>query len=361
MKSSQAKTKCPSSVGQASGKLILMGEHSVVYGQPAIALPFAGVGVTATVSPSNHPLSVACDFYRGVAYAMPEVLRSLKHAIHLSLQTIEELGLNTSFVHQRTRQVFINNELTLADASFSKSPHLHIEIDSTIPAERGMGSSAAVAVAVTRGLFNYFGQELSEQNLWRIVQEAETIAHGNPSGIDTATTSGTRPIYYIKDQVMDTMEMNMDAVLVVADSGKTGHTLEAVQAVKTLLDQEKLKGKSLLIEESIHDLGRLTNQAKDALENNLPNRLGDLMNQAHERLQNLTISNDQLDSLVARARQAGALGAKLTGGGRGGCMIALAANMDQATTIAQELSLAGASQTWHHPFTLHPKKEVDHD
>lgn len=299
-------------VGMASGKIILMGEHAVVYGQPAIAMPFSAVGIRATVTQEGQALSVSCAFYQGLVHEMPKIWESLKHAIRFSLYRI---GAPTD-------------------------PAIHIDIDSTIPAERGMGSSAAVAVAIARALFAFYQKELTDQELWDIVQSSEKIAHGNPSGVDAATTSGKQPVFFIKDKTIQPLEINVDAYLVVGDSGKTGHTLEAVQDV-ALLCQRNQESKRW-----IEELGKLTRSAKELLSSGQTNILGQIMNQAHSLLQKLTVSDDILDQMVIVAREQGALGAKLTGGGRGGCMIALAENQSQAQDIAQALEDAGARQTW---------------
>lgn len=299
-------------VGMASGKIILMGEHAVVYGQPAIAMPFSAVGIRATVTQEGQALSVSCAFYQGLVHEMPKIWESLKHAIRFSLYRI---GAPTD-------------------------PAIHIDIDSTIPAERGMGSSAAVAVAIARALFAFYQKELTDQELWDIVQSSEKIAHGNPSGVDAATTSGKQPVFFIKDKTIQPLEINVDAYLVVGDSGKTGHTLEAVQDV-ALLCQRNQEAKKW-----IEELGKLTRSAKELLSSGQTNILGQIMNQAHSLLQKLTVSDDILDQMVIVAREQGALGAKLTGGGRGGCMIALAENQSQAQDIAQALEDAGARQTW---------------
>lgn len=299
-------------VGMASGKIILMGEHAVVYGQPAIAMPFSAVGIRATVTQEGQALSVSCAFYQGLVHEMPKIWESLKHAIRFSLYRI---GAPTD-------------------------PAIHIDIDSTIPAERGMGSSAAVAVAIARALFAFYQKELTDQELWDIVQSSEKIAHGNPSGVDAATTSGKQPVFFIKDKTIQPLEINVDAYLVVGDSGKTGHTLEAVQDV-ALLCQRNQESKRW-----IEELGKLTRSAKELLSSGQTKILGQIMNQAHSLLQKLTVSDDILDQMVIVAREHGALGAKLTGGGRGGCMIALAENQSQAQDIAQALEDAGARQTW---------------
>ncbi|AUA18311.1 mevalonate kinase [Streptococcus suis] len=299
-------------VGKANGKIILMGEHAVVYGQPAIAMPFSAVEITAQVRAQGQALSVACDFYEGLVHRMPKIWESLKHAIRFSLYRI---GAPTD-------------------------PAIHIEISSTIPAERGMGSSAAVAVAVARALFAYYEKELTDSELWDIVQSSEKIAHGNPSGIDAATTSGKSPVFFIKQQPIEPFELKLHAHLVVADTGVTGNTLEAISDVADLLEKKPEAIK--LVEE----LGTLTRQAKEDLATDQAELLGGRMNQAHALLQELGVSDPSLDKLVSLAQENGALGAKLTGGGRGGCMIALVRTGQDAQNLAQILTQAGARQTW---------------
>ncbi|EMB62392.1 mevalonate kinase [Streptococcus mutans] len=306
-------------LGKASGKIILMGEHAVVYGQPAIAIPFSAVETMAEVKEDGEALTVTCEFYDGLVHKMPEILESLKHAIRFSLYRI----------------------------GAPQDPAIHIDIHSTIPAERGMGSSAAVAVAIARSLFNFYGKVLTDKELWEIVQSSEKIAHGNPSGIDTVTTSGKSPVFFVKDQPIEQLSINMDAYLIVADTGQTGQTLKAIQSVKALLNKVTYQIDSLSDpKQAIKELGQLTKLAKEALLNNYILELGEVMNQAHQLLASLTVSNQTLDRLAQAARQAGALGAKLTGGGRGGCLIALAKDKESAEKIARTLLEQGAKQAW---------------
>ncbi|EOH93273.1 mevalonate kinase [Enterococcus haemoperoxidus ATCC BAA-382] len=298
--------------GQASGKIILMGEHSVVYGEPAIAIPFQETFISTKVEPDSTMI-LDCHYYSGALSEVPPQLKSVKEVIN---QALIEL-------HQ-------------------KNMTFKITITSTIPAERGMGSSAAVAVSIVRALFDYFEVPCSPETLLHLVNRAEKIAHGNPSGIDAAATSGNEPLFFIKNHPLESFPMNVsNAFLIVADTGIKGQTRAAVSDVAHLFEQNKKE-----ISQHITELGRLTKLAKQAISKDDVHTLGNVMNQAHDQLKSLTVSNDQLDQLVITAREHGAIGAKLTGGGRGGCMIALAESKEQAVKIAAALKSAGAFATW---------------
>lgn len=295
--------------GQSNGKIILIGEHSVVYGEPAIAFPFGGTQVNATVQQAEKNF-LTSRYYVGYLQNAPEQLQSIKQLAH-KLQT----DLHT--------------------------PHFELDINSTIPAARGMGSSAAVAVAITRAFFSWSEQELTQKKLLSFVNFAEKIAHGNPSGIDAAATSGEEPIFFERKQGVTTFPMNIDAYLLVADTGILGQTREAVQSVAQRLHTFHDETFS-----AIQELGILTDQAKEAIIANQPEVLGELMIKAHKRLKSLTVSNKLLDAFIQFSLENGALGAKLTGGGRGGCFLALTKTKEQAEILAQQLQERGIKETW---------------
>ncbi|AGY82207.1 mevalonate kinase [Carnobacterium inhibens] len=307
------KTSQPA-VGTANGKIILMGEHSVVYGEPAIAIPFPATHIEVTIIPAEGPVQLDCVYYRGNLASVPKHLENLKAVVE---STVNEL------------------QQELKD--------FKVLIKSTIPVERGMGSSAAVAVAMVRALFNYFAVTLTDDRLLLLANVSETIAHGNPSGLDAAMTSGRHPLYYIKGEPFVPFPLSMPAYLIVADTGLKGQTRDAVASI-ALLNKEDSE-KTML---SIHQLGNLAKQSKLAIESTDPVTLGLAMNKAHEILSSLGVSNDTLNHLVTTARTHGALGAKLTGGGRGGCMISLASDKETATCISNALLEAGAVNTWTH-------------
>jgi mevalonate kinase len=287
-------------IGKSHGKIILLGEHSVVYGEPSIAIPFLGTKVVATVVKTSEPTRIDCDFYHGLLDEMPELLESLKETIRVCLARLNQ-----------------------------SEARLHLTIDSQIPAERGMGSSAAVSVATTRALFDFFKANLTQSELLEIVDISEKIAHGNPSGLDALMTSSYTPFYFVKGKEFEKLNMNLDGFLIV----------ESI-ALK-VSDSSKKWAK-----EAITELGVLANQGRFYLETNQGDKLGDTMSKVHGLLQKLEVSSPELDLLVETAMKNKALGAKLTGGGRGGCMIALAKTKKDAESISLALKNTGAKQTW---------------
>lgn len=303
-------------VGYAHGKLILIGEHSVVYGKPAIALPFPLVGVEVTVKSTHNQSMIDCSFYKGPISTAPKELKGICVCITETLHRLE-----------------------------STTENLSIKIASTIPQGRGLGSSAAVAVALVRGIYAYHRHELSQKELMSLAHIAESYAHGNPSGIDTAIASTECPIWYIKGQPLKSISNGTSLHFVVADSGRAGDTRTAVHAVS-----DRLKCEPIIIQRCLDRLEELTYMAKEALLSGDFKLLGQLLNYAHSELTNLGVSDSGLNHLVHAARKAGAYGAKLTGGGRGGCILALARDSQHQEIISKALIDAGAKSTW--CFTL---------
>ncbi|MGO4939664.1 mevalonate kinase [Fundicoccus sp. Sow4_D5] len=303
--------------GYAHSKIILMGEHAVVYDYPAIALPFPAVQVHVQVEASQHSNSyIDCQYYAGPLEDAPSMLANLKRAISLTLDSFKIL-----------------------------SQPIQITIDSTIPQERGMGSSAAVSVAIVRAICDYYCVPISDKQLHLIVNQAEVIAHESTSGLDTLMTSTPNPVIYRKSQTPRPFPLKMDAFLVVADSGQAGQTKLAVNHVRLLKEK-----KPLLVEELMSAIGKFVQQAHDAIQANDATELGRLMTYNHYYLNQLGISNPILDRIINAAWLGGALGAKLTGGGLGGCVIALATDEASAQVVAQEMKEAGAIQSWYIPL-----------
>ena len=282
-------------VGQAHSKIILIGEHAVVYGYPAISLPLLEVEVTCKVVPAESPWRLYEE-------------DTLSMAVYASLEYLD-----------------------ITEAC------IRCEIDSAIPEKRGMGSSAAISIAAIRAVFDYYQVDLPHDVLEILVNRAEMIAHMNPSGLDAKTCLSDQPIRFIKNVGFTELEMNLSAYLVIADTGVYGHTREAIQVVQN-------KGKDAL--PFLHALGELTQQAEDAISQKDAEELGQIISQAHLHLKEIGVSSPEADSLVETALSHGALGSKMSGGGLGGCIIALADNLTHAQELAERLEEKGAVQTW---------------
>jgi mevalonate kinase len=299
-------------VGHAHSKLILVGEHAVVYGKPAIAIPFP-MKVRSIIEVSAGTITFESDIYTGTIDSMPIKMKGISACIKETLHY-----LNQPF------------------------EGLRIGIHSSIPLGRGLGSSAAMAAAIVRSLFSFYRQKLSQKELFSLVQIAETYAHGKPSGIDMAAVASECPIWFQKGKETVPLKAGGPLFIVVADTGRIGDTRTAVENVRKryLLEPEK-------VQESLDKIERIADAAKDALLDGNVYLLGKLLNDNQQELMTLGVSDEGLSGLIDTARNTGALGAKLTGGGLGGCMIALARSLEHAKVMADELMKCGASKSWY--------------
>ena len=275
----------------APGKVILIGEHFVVEREPAIALAI-DKRVYVTVRKGVKGVRIHSSCYEG--------------EVDLDLNEVE--GVKGYF-----RAIF--NSL----AEYREIPPLEITIRSEIPPRYGMGSSAATAVALTRAVAAFLGMELDKEEIAKIAYEAERMVHGSPSGIDNTVSTYGGAIIFRRGEGF--LRLNVDfspVALLVAYSGVPKCTKDLVSKVK------ELKGRYPTIFEPLyHTAGRLAIEAARALEKGDFTAVGELMNINQGLLSALGVSTLRLETLVHKFREAGALGAKLTGAGGGGCVLAL--------------------------------------
>lgn len=302
--------------GQAQGfahaKAILFGEHAVVYGSPAVAVPLHGLGVQADIRRSpEQETRIESQLFSGVAHTAPEPMGPVVAGLSAALAAADD-------------------------------PDAEVEllIRSAIPHSRGLGSSAAVATAVARAVANLHSTTFDEATLHSIVQQAETVAHGRPSGIDAWSVAKPAPIRFQAGEAT-TIDVGHPLVFVLADSGHHGSTAEAVGGVRARRDAEPER-----INPIISRLAELTDAAVADIRAGNRDTIGRRMLEAHSLLAEVGVSTPTLDGLVDAATAAGARGAKLTGGGLGGCILALADSHEQAETLARALRAAGAPRTW---------------
>ncbi|HEY0221726.1 MAG TPA: mevalonate kinase [Lactovum miscens] len=299
--------------GEAHAKLILLGEHAVVYGQPAIAIPVNLLKIRVTLTKINHGQFI-------------EDNDELRRRLELMEDDFEGI-----------RQLILRLLLKFNEEFMPFS----LEIDSNIPRGRGLGASAALATSITKAFFDFFDAELDTKELLTFVNFSESIVHGRASGIDAATVNSDKPVWFVKNQEIETIDIEMPGLLVIGDSGIHGLTSQAIATV-----QQKLREDKLQAEADIERLGTYVKQARSILIENKVYGFGPILNASQEILENLGVSHPKLDNLITTAREAGALGAKLTGSGLGGVIVALAANATDAIRISQALSKNGAQNTW---------------
>lgn len=302
----------------APGKLILFGEHAAVYSRPAIAIPLTDRVATATIVPSADNTTLTLPDV-GKQFTWPDESAEADSPL-----------LNTLNRVQR-------------DAGLDSLPPMTITVTSTIPIAGGMGSGAAVAAALIRALLRHLDLNDADDRVNALTYTIEQRYHGTPSGIDNTVVSYRRAVWFIKQDPTNLIEpiaIGAPLHLLVADSGVRSATGTVVGDVRRQWQADPDRFNSLF-----DKCGRLANNARRALAAGDLLQVGALMTLNHVQLRRMTVSSRELDDLVDAALNAGALGAKLSGAGRGGVVVALA---DAAHRDATRHALleAGAASVW---------------
>ncbi len=306
----------PAYSASAPGKIILFGEHAVVYGRPAIAIPVMQVRAKAIVMAeprSPHGL---------VRLIAPDI------GMETTLASLPEDHPMAVVIHKAAAAMQVTH-----------IPACSIQITSSIPIAGGMGSGAAVSVAILRALSALLGRPLSDEQISTLVYEAELIYHGTPSGIDNTVITYAKPVYYIKGKPMEILSVKRSFNLVIADSGIKSPTAVAVGDVRQAWESHPQK-----FEQLFDAIGAIAASGRKAIEAGKVETLGPLMNENQDLLRQMGVSSPGLDNLVEAALTAGASGAKLSGAGRGGSMIALV-QPEAVDLVATALLNAGAVGT----------------
>jgi mevalonate kinase len=308
------------SLASAPGKVILFGEHAVVYGRPALAVPVTQVRAEAQAE--FGPQTVGENWADSVWVIAPDIGLDAPLSRLQAEQTPHPLAAVIQIVLNRLGIV--------------RPPAFRLTIRSSIPVASGLGSGAAVSVAVIRALAGLFEQTLSDEQVNQVAYEIEKLHHGTPSGIDNTVITYARPVYFVRGQPIQTFEAARPFTLLIADTGIAAPTRQSVGDLRLLWQADPNRWEAVF-----DQVAAIVQQARQAIESGEIARLGPLMDANHALLQEMTVSSPELDRLVQAARDAGASGAKLSGGGRGGNMIALAETQN-APGISEALYLSGA-------------------
>lgn len=297
------------SLAHSYGKIILLGEHFVVHGKPAIACALNDQ-ITVTVEPAENNKFMLIDNSKRFPHVPPLTWEICRPAMGKILKL---LNINTPL------KITLGGKLII--------PHT------------GIGSSAAHLVGLTKALSNAFELDLSNEEINKIAFEGEKVIHGNPSGIDnTAATYGGAFWFQKKSEptnktILEKITLQKPIKIMLIESGQKASTKEVINALGALKQQQPT-----FVKEIFDEYHTLAQQGYSALTTHDLKKLGKLMNKNHELLQHLTLSCEALDKAIEIACDAGALGAKLTGTGRGGLAIALFDHDDTiAATRAREL------------------------
>ena len=306
----------------ASAKLIIAGEHAVVYRRPAIAVPVPDIRVQVQIMAAPHG--------QGCIIHSPDLARS------------GQLGIDSDPLLDLVGDIL--------STWHSPIPDITITITSDIPIASGMGSGAAVATALVRAMAQFLQRDVDSDAVGALVYRSEQRLHGTPSGIDNTVIAYDQPISFCRrpphpdgtpqPALIAPLTITHPITLVVGDSGERSPTHLAVGGVRQRREQ------AIAHYDALFDaIAAVTVVAQQALASGDTPLLGALCTQNHSLLQAIGVSTPLLDQLVAAALTAGAYGAKLSGAGVGGVMFAVT-DATHSAHVAAAIQQAGATRTF---------------
>jgi len=296
--------------GIGFGKAILFNEHFVVYGVPAVVSAI-GKYTVAKVEPINQSGWKLNDNRKATPKYKEDKIDQQKDSI--------------------------NRILKKMDIDLSKKG-LEITLEGNLYCASGIGASAASCVSLARALADHYEKDIADEEINEIAYEGEKGYHGTPSGIDNTASTFGGLIWFERGEknVMDKIDIHNPIEVVIGNTGKVANTTAAVAGVRERKEKNPDKYKEIF-----NRAENIAYLAKDALQDEDHKELGKLMNENHKLLQQIEVSSRELDFLVKLARDSGAYGAKLTGGGLGGNIIALTPGRDLQDEVSNAIEKEG--------------------
>jgi len=291
--------------GYGYGKVILFNEHFVVYGIPAIASAIDKKTV-AEVKRCNNGEFIIHDEREETPGYKKEKMEQQKESI------------------KRIKRAMGIDEC------------IEIRLGGSLRAASGVGASAASCAAIARAIADEFGMKFTDEEINNFAYEGEKAYHGNPSGIDNTCATFGGLVWYEKGKGMELLHIEKPVEIVMGDTGVVANTKKAVEGVRERRNKYRER-----YDKIFEEAKRIVYEARDALLSMNMERVGELMNKNHELLQEIEVSSPLLDKLVKIARDEGAYGAKMTGGGLGGYMVALTPGKELQEKVAKAIEEAG--------------------
>lgn len=306
-------------IASAPAKIILFGEHFVVYGGPAIVAAIDRRAYAKVELREDNKLHIKSNNLKLAGFFEGNVFKT-------------ELG-DPDEARQRLEPVRLAAEKIMEICG--RREGLNIEISSNFPSAAGLGSSAAVASAVAAAVGHLLEANPSKEDIFRASLEAEKLVHGNPSGVDPAISTYGGSLLFQADSGISRLNLEIEAPMIVGYTGVERSTWAQIMKVKNFRDKYPY-----IFNLMLNTAKEIAKNAISALQEGDLKTVGELMNINHVLLHGLGVSDESLERLINAARKAGALGAKLTGAGGGGCMVALT-DLDMAETVLMAVHKAG--------------------
>jgi mevalonate kinase len=297
--------------GSGYGKVILFGEHFVVHGVPGI--------VSATDAKTDA-----------------EVKKIAK-----GLEINDQRTGSKGYAEEKRLQQIESIQRMLKAIGMPSDTAMAIWIGGNLPGFSGLGASAASSVAIARAISEEFGLKLSDEKINAVAYEAEKAYAGNPSGIDNTAATYGGLMWFKKNtkgrpDLVEKLKIKKPVEIVIGSTGKVANTKAMVEGVAERKKQNPKKYDPLFKRAE-----EIAVEGRTALEAGTLKKVGELMNENHALLQGIEVSSKELDFLVDVARKQGAIGAKLTGGGGGGCMVALTPGKELQEKVAAAIEKEG--------------------